>query len=203
MMVEPRWIGSRSWALVVLAGVAPACGQSNPEESIRVVRAVLDRQVVDWNSGNLDGFLGGYWNSPKVVFQSGGQRIDGWEAMRARYRRRYQAEGRAMGRLAFSALDLEPLGPEAVLARGRWRLTMPDGTTPGGLFTVIFRKLPEGWKIVHDHTSTEEVKAAEAAPVEKPRSGGTKSPGATGGPGFDTGLENGRTPLSGTVRSAH
>ena len=66
-----------------------------------------------------------------------------------------------MGRLAFSALDVEPLGPEAVLARGRWQLTMPDGATPGGLFTVIFRKLPEGWKIVHDHTSADEAKPAE------------------------------------------
>ena len=71
-----------------------------------------------------------------------------------------------MGRLEFSALEIEPLGPEAVLARGRWRLTMPDGTKPGGLFTVIFRKLPEGWKIVHDHTSAEE--ATQPKPTEKP-----------------------------------
>ena len=68
--------------------------------------------------------------------------------------------GACDGRLEFSSLDIESLGPESVLARGRWRLTMPDGTKPGGLFTVIFRKLPEGWKIVHDHTSAEEVKPA-------------------------------------------
>jgi beta-aspartyl-peptidase (threonine type) len=142
-------------------------GQAEQDDSIRAVRAVLDRQVTDWNKGDLDGFLAGYWKSPKVVFQSAGQRHDGWEAMRERYRRRYQAEGRAMGRLAFSGLDVEPLGPEAVLARGRWQLTMPDGTTPGGLFTVIFRKFPEGWKIVHDHTSADEAKPAEANPVGK------------------------------------
>ena len=84
---------------------------------MRAVREVLDRQVVDWNKGDLDAFLGGYWNSPKVVFQSGGQRYDGWEAMRDRYRRRYQAEGKAMGRLAFSSLEIESLGPEAMLVR--------------------------------------------------------------------------------------
>ena len=87
--------------------------------------------MADWNKGDLEAFLGGYWNSPKVVFQSGGQRYDGWEAMRDRYRRRYQAEGKAMGRLAFSSLEIEPLGPEAVMVRGGWRLTMPDGTRPG------------------------------------------------------------------------
>ena len=60
-----------------------------------------------------------------------------------------------MGQLAFSELDVEPLGPESVLARGRFRLTMPDGTKPTGLFTLIVRKFPDGWKIVHDHTSAE------------------------------------------------
>jgi ketosteroid isomerase-like protein len=112
--------------------------------------------VADWNKGDLDAFLGGYWNSPKVVFQSGGNRFDGWETLRRRYRRRYREQGRAMGQLEFSGLEIEPLGVEAALARGRWRLTMPDGTKPGGLFTVIFRKLPDGWKIIHDHTSADE-----------------------------------------------
>lgn len=154
-------------ALVLAACANPrsACAQTDPSTAERAVREVLDRQVIDWNRGDLDGFLAGYWNSPKVVFQSGGQRSDGWEAMRDRYRRRYQAEGKAMGRLTFSSVEVESLGPEAMLARGRWRLTMPDGTNPGGLFTLIFRKFPDGWKIVHDHTSAEE--AVRPAPTEK------------------------------------
>jgi ketosteroid isomerase-like protein len=161
MAVHRGWLGVAGIVLTTMLITSPGRGQSDKEGSAEAVRAVLDRQVADWNKGDLDGFLAGYWNSPKVVFQSGGQRYDGWEAMRDRYRRRYQAEGRAMGRLAFSGLDVEPLGPEAVLARGRWQLTMPDGSTPGGLFTVIFRKFPEGWKIVHDHTSAYEPKPAE------------------------------------------
>ena len=154
--------------LVLATFVNPrsACAQTDPSTAERAVREVLDRQVVDWNKGDLDGFLAGYWNSPKVVFQSGGQRSDGWEAMRDRYRRRYQAEGKAMGRLTFSAIEVESLGPEAMLVRGGWRLTMPDGTKPGGLFTLIFRKFPEGWKIVHDHTSAEETSTPK--PDQKP-----------------------------------
>jgi ketosteroid isomerase-like protein len=167
MTIWWRWVGSCVLALVAVAGrPVSAQAQDGPEQAVRAVRVVLDQQVVDWNKGDLDAFLSGYWNSPKVVFQSGGQRYDGWEAMRQRYRRRYQAEGRAMGRLEFSSLDIEPLGLEAVLARGRWRLTMADGTRPGGLFTVIFRKLPDGWKIIHDHTSAEESRAP--APAGKP-----------------------------------
>jgi beta-aspartyl-peptidase (threonine type) len=154
-------LGALAVAGLPMAALAMASGGSDDTE--KAVRAVLDRQVVDWNNRDLDGFLDGYWKSPKVVFQSGGQRFDGWEAMRDRYRARYQGTGRAMGRLEFSGLEIDALGPEAALARGRWRLTMSDGTNPGGLFTVIFRKLPEGWKIVHDHTSADEAKAADSA----------------------------------------
>ncbi len=163
MDITTRWPGP--WALamtaLLLTGFAPVAAE--PQSATQAVQAVLDRQVSDWNKGDMDGFLSGYWRSPKVVFQSGGERFDGWEAMRDRYRRRYQGTGRAMGRLEFSGLEIEPLGPEAALARGRWRLLMPDGTKPGGLFTVIFRKLPEGWKIVHDHTSADETRAGVPA----------------------------------------
>jgi beta-aspartyl-peptidase (threonine type) len=168
MTIRRRWVWSSALVLAALAPLLSARGQNGPDEPIQSIRSVLDRQVADWNKGDLDAFLGGYWQSPRVVFQSGGQRIDGWDAMRMRYRNRYQAEGRAMGRLAFSALDIEPLGADAALARGRWQLTMPDGAKPGGLFTVIFRRLPEGWKIIHDHTSAEEPSAS--APARKPAS---------------------------------
>ena len=160
MAIATRSIVGCGLMLVMMNIGSSSPGQAEREDVRGAVRTVLERQVVDWNKGDLDGFLGGYWKSSKVVFQSGGRRYDGWEAMRDRYRRRYQAEGRAMGRLEFSSLEIEPLGPESVLARGHWRLTMPDGTKPGGLFTVIFRKLPEGWKIVHDHTSAEDAKPA-------------------------------------------
>ena len=44
------------------------------DEAIAAIRAVLERQEADRNKGDLDAFLTGYWNSPRVVFQSGGDR---------------------------------------------------------------------------------------------------------------------------------
>jgi beta-aspartyl-peptidase (threonine type) len=136
--------------LILQAGA----GRAADEDGVAAVRMVLEKQVAAWNRQDLDGFLEGYWQSPEVVFQSGGARFDGFEAMRNRYRQTYQAEGRAMGQLAFSGLEVFVLGPDAVLARGRFQLTMPDGKHPSGLFTLILRKRPEGWRIVHDHTSS-------------------------------------------------
>jgi uncharacterized protein (TIGR02246 family) len=139
-------------ALVVLALVPGLARAEEPEAA--AVRGLLAMQVEAWNRKDLDAFLVGYWNSPDVVFQSGADRSDGFEALRARYRKRYQDEGRAMGQLAFTGVEVVVLGSDAALARGRWQLAMPDGQRPGGLFTLILRKRPEGWRIVHDHTSS-------------------------------------------------
>jgi ketosteroid isomerase-like protein len=124
------------------------------EDEAVAIRKVLDQQVVDWNKKDLDAFLEGYWKSPKVVFQSGGKRFDGFEAMRERYRKTYQAEGKEMGTLVFSDVEIVVLGADSALVRGKFQLTMSDGKQPNGIYTLIMRKLPEGWRIVHDHTSS-------------------------------------------------
>jgi ketosteroid isomerase-like protein len=165
LMEDPRSgrLG-RGYECLVLAVLASALATpaAAGEDPVGAIRAVIERQEADWNRGDLDAFLAGYWNSPQVVFQSGGSRFDGWEAMRDRYRKRYKAEGKAMGKLSFSKLEVELLGPEAALVRGGWRLAMSDGSTPGGLFTLVFRKFADGWKIVHDHTSSEEPARAKS-----------------------------------------
>ena len=125
------------------------------DDSANDVRVLLDRQVADWNRKDLDGFCAGYWRSPKLVFQSGGDKVEGWEAMRSRYRKRYQGEGKAMGALAFREVEVEPLGPDSAFARGRWELQFADGKKAGGRFTLILRKTADGWRIVHDHTSAD------------------------------------------------
>ena len=154
--------------LVVASAVASRSPAADgPAAEVAAIMKVLDKQEQDWNKGDLDAFLEGYWDSPAVVFQSGGDRHVGFQAMRERYRNRYKAEGKAMGRVAFSGVEIQPLGPDSAFVRGRWGLTMPDGKTPGGLFTLIFRKLPNGWKIVHDHTSVAE-EPAKPAPTARP-----------------------------------
>ncbi|MGH9833136.1 MAG: YybH family protein [Blastocatellia bacterium] len=118
------------------------------------IRAVLDAQVAAWNAGKLEEFMDGYWRSPNLTFFSGGRKLSGWDATIERYRKTYQAEGREMGKLVFSDLDIQPLGADAAVVRGRFELTMSDGKKLGGLYTLIFRRFRQGWKIVHDHTSS-------------------------------------------------
>jgi beta-aspartyl-peptidase (threonine type) len=119
------------------------------------IRAVLQSQAQAWNHHDLELFMQGYWRSPELTFFSGTTETNGWQATLERYRRSYQSEGHAMGALSFSDLQIESLGPGSAFVRGRFQLVMPDGKQPRGVFTLVFRKFPEGWRIIHDHTCAE------------------------------------------------
>jgi len=123
---------------------------------VSAIEHVLHAQQDAWNRHDLDAFMDGYWKSPDLTFFSGAKESRGWQATIERYRATYQSAGKEMGKLEFSELKTEPLGPESAFVRGVWQLTMSDGKTPHGRFTLVFRKFPEGWKIVHDHTSAAE-----------------------------------------------
>ena len=125
-------------------------------QSFDEIDHVLHAQQDAWNRHDLDGFMAGYWNSPQLTFFSGATERDGWQATMDRYRAAYASPGHEMGKLEFSGLKIEVLGADSAFVRGAGQLTMPDGKMPHGLFTLVFRKFPEGWKIVHDHTSAAE-----------------------------------------------
>ncbi|HME35988.1 MAG TPA: AtzH-like domain-containing protein [Candidatus Sulfotelmatobacter sp.] len=120
------------------------------------VEQVLQTQQEAWNRHDLDAFMAGYWNSPQLTFFSGGKENHGWQEALDHYRATYSGSGHEMGKLDFSDLRIEMLGPDAAFVRGAFHLTMSDGKTPHGIFTLVFRRFPDGWKIVHDHTSAAE-----------------------------------------------
>src|SRR5438105_4561529 len=140
--MEPLVLG----LVLILGGDAPARERA-------AIQKVLDDQVVAWNKGDLETFMAGYWKSDKLTFFSGNGKSAGWQATLDRYRKRYQAESKEMGKLAFEELSVELLGDDHALVRGRFRLQLAK-ESPTGIFTLIVRKLPEGWRIVHDHTSS-------------------------------------------------
>ena len=125
-------------------------------DSEAAIKHVLAAQQDAWNRHDLDAFMSGYWNSPELTFFSGAKETRGWQATLERYRATYNSPGHAMGKLDFSDLRIEMLGPEAAFVRGTWHLAMPEGKNPQGKFTLIVRKFGDGWKIIHDHTSAAE-----------------------------------------------
>jgi uncharacterized protein (TIGR02246 family) len=115
------------------------------------IRAVLDAQQAAWNRGDIDAFLKGYWHSPDLTFSGSNGIFRGWDAVMARYKKNYPGRS-AMGTLDFSNLEFRFLGPDAALVLGRWHLKRQKDEI-GGVFTLVFQRFPEGWRIIHDHTS--------------------------------------------------
>jgi ketosteroid isomerase-like protein len=116
------------------------------------VHDVLARQKAAWNEGDLDGFMLGYWNDPELTFYSDNTIEKGYEPLKQRYFKRYKAEGKEMGKLTFSDVDVHPKSETFAVVRGHWKVEKSKETAEG-LFTLWIEKKPEGWRIVHDHTS--------------------------------------------------
>jgi len=143
--------------LILLVGIIAALavssiGQDAEDVARTAIRKMIEQQQAAWNRKDLEAFMSGYWNSPDLTFFSGAREANGWQAALDRYKKAYQGAGHEMGRLEFTNLRIEMLCPDAAFVRGEFRLTMSDGKKPQGLFTLVLRKFPEGWKIVHDHS---------------------------------------------------
>jgi uncharacterized protein (TIGR02246 family) len=142
-------------AVGLLVGASVSDTRTSADEA--AIRAVLTEQDAAWNRGDLDGFMKGYWDDDELTFYSGGDVRKGYKALRERYRQNYQAEGKEMGKLTFSDLDVKETGGGWATARGRWKVVTSKETLEG-LFTLVLRRFAEGWRIVHDHTSRAEAK---------------------------------------------
>lgn len=136
-------------AVLLAADVLPS--QQSNEATRTAILAVLTAQQAHWNQGNIRAFMDGYWNSPNLTFAGSKGFTRGWEPVLARYEKNY-ADKAAMGTLEFSELEIRQLGPDAALVLGRWHLQRQAGDV-GGIFTLVFQKFPEGWRITHDHTT--------------------------------------------------
>jgi uncharacterized protein (TIGR02246 family) len=115
------------------------------------IHAVLSAQQAAWNRGDVDAFLVGYWHSPELTFSGSSGVVRGWDGVMVRYKKSYPDRA-AMGQLDFSELEFRFLGPDAALVLGHWHLRREKDEL-GGVFTLVWQRFPDGWKIVHDHTS--------------------------------------------------
>jgi uncharacterized protein (TIGR02246 family) len=142
-------------ALVALALVACATPRASFTARDRAaIEAVLAAQVAAWNRGDLEGYMAGYARTDELVFTSGSKVRRGWDETIEKYRARYGSDPSTMGRLAFEILGVQPLGADGAVVLGRWILTeTPEAGS--GVFSVVLERRPEGWRVVHDHTSSD------------------------------------------------
>jgi uncharacterized protein (TIGR02246 family) len=138
-------------AVPFLSRALPA---SNAEQGCKAIGQILTDQQTAWNRGDVDAFLQGYWHCSELTFSGSSGIARGWEGVRARYKKAYPDRA-AMGHLDFSSLEYRFLGPDAALVLGNWHLARETGDI-GGVFSLVWQRFPEGWRIIHDHTSVVE-----------------------------------------------
>src|SRR5262249_41031962 len=138
--------------LIAFTATSAVRAEKPADAAAKAIRQVLADQQTAWNKGDLEGFMAGYWKSPDLTFYSGSEKTRGWQATLDRYVKKYRAHGKEMGKLTFSEIDVEMLGADVAVVRGRWQLRLSKAK-PGGLFPLIVKRFAEGWRIVHDHTS--------------------------------------------------
>ena len=147
-----------SLCLLLAACAAPRTaprpgGAATSAEVEAAVRALIAQQQADWNAGSIRGFMDGYAQTDTLAFLSGGSMRIGWEESLYAYVRGYP-DAAAMGTLTFSELTVKPLAPGLALAYGRWALAREDADGAGGLFSLLVAETEDGWRVVHDHTSS-------------------------------------------------
>ena len=135
---------------ILMAAVICAEPEQAPK-SVAEIQSVLTAQQDAWNRGDVDEFMNGYARSASTAFISEDEVKRGWETVRDRYHLKYSDRAK-MGTLSFSEIEVTMLSPDAAVVLGRWKLKR-ENDEPHGRFTLIFKHLSEGWRIVHDHTS--------------------------------------------------
>lgn len=144
---------------LMLALLISACAASAPHtarfqaDDRTAIAAVLDAQVEAWNRGDLPAYMEGYAHTDALIFTSGGKVRRGWQQAFDTYHTRYAQDPKAMGHLAFKIESIDAVGADGAVVLGDWDLTGAEH--PGhGVFSLVLERRPEGWRIIHDHTSS-------------------------------------------------
>jgi len=123
------------------------------------IRKSIDKQAAAWNRGDIPGFMQSYEDSPETTFI--GQTLrKGYRPILERYQQSYSNPAQ-MGTLSFTDVDVRLLRGtcgkrELALVTGKFHLKRTEkgsATKDDGIFSLVWRKGPKGWKIILDHTS--------------------------------------------------
>jgi uncharacterized protein (TIGR02246 family) len=151
---------SHRWLL--LAALATGCAQpaQRPVPNIDPGRleGSLHQQFLRaaraWNSGDLDAFMSDYAPGSRSTYMAGGHLVEGFDQIRSRYAPAF-APGARRDSLRFEEFKIRPIADDFALVTARYILYSNGRTSASGAFTVLLEHLPEGWKILHDHSSSD------------------------------------------------
>jgi len=115
-----------------------------------IIQSILEQQTVEWNKGNLEGFMSGYWQNDSLMFINNNGISYGWQRALDNYKKGYP-DTASMGKLNFNLLQIKRLSADYFFVIGKWHLTRSIGDV-GGAFTLVICKIKGRWIITADHS---------------------------------------------------
>jgi len=125
-----------------------SCSTTSVEKDLIV--KTMRQQEKDWNNGDIENFMEGYWKSDSLMFVSKRGIKYGWETTLENYKKSYPNKA-AMGKLQFEILTLE-VNKKTAYTLGKWELERKVDTL-SGYYTLFWKKIEGKWLITIDHTS--------------------------------------------------
>ena len=137
--------------LITLLTTLTLLTASAQNKDIQAIRKILANQTIQWNKGNIEAFMNGYWKSDSLLFVGKSGPKYGYREALANYKKGYP-DTATMGKLAFDILKIQSLSPNTYFVLGKWMLKRSIGDV-SGYYTLLFRKINNQWVIAVDHSS--------------------------------------------------
>ena len=141
---------SRLVAAIMLFMAIPLVSLSRGKD-VREIRKMMAAQVTEWNSGNVAGYMKGYWEHDSLLFIGSKGPTYGYAATLARYKKAYPDTDHS-GTLTSTITSIKKLSHRYYFVVGNWALQRKAGDLSGS-YTLLIRKIKGEWVIVADHSS--------------------------------------------------
>jgi uncharacterized protein (TIGR02246 family) len=148
---------------IVLSTAVSGCRlEVEPEDDVNLephVAQMLESSAAAWNRGDLEAFLADYQNAPSTTFVGSGEILSGVDEIRGNYASKF-GPGAERDSLRFESIQVRTLTPTIGIVTARWVLHQDGRVRAAGPFTLVMRLTRAGWKITHDHSSSDPAPAA-------------------------------------------
>jgi ketosteroid isomerase-like protein len=115
------------------------------------IRAMLSAQEAAWNTGNLEQFMIGYWQSDSLMFIGKNGPTYGYDKTLENYKKGYPDTAH-MGKFTSTIVSMKRLSAKYYFVTGKWFLKRTIGDV-SGYYTLLIRKTNGKWVVVADHSS--------------------------------------------------
>ena len=141
-------------ALPFLIGCSIEIEEEGDSDVQSAVVTMLSQSAEAWNRGELAGFMDDYLESENTTYIGGGGLLTGYESILARYAPLFEP-GAERDSLRFEDIRVRRLAAVEAIATARWILFRAETTAGSGPFTLVLRHTSGGWKVIHDHSSSD------------------------------------------------